>query len=304
MKNNAARLKNLKIRSLVLHYTRDFFMSQGYLEVETPIRCPVVIPEAHIDPVMSEDHFLQASPELFMKRLLAMGADKIFQICKCFRKGEQGHRHLPELTMLEWYGSGHTYEDLMDQCRSLIRHITKGLGTGDQLIYQGKQIDLHPPFEKITVHQAFKKFTQIGVETALGKGLFDELISFEIEPNLGNNRPCILYDYPAPLASLARLHPQNPKVAQRFELYISGIELANGFTELTDPKIQKKRFTEENRLRIQDGRPALPLPEKFLCDLTAMPKAAGIALGIDRLTMLFCDAASIDQVVGFTPEQM
>jgi len=158
--------------------------------------------------------------------------------------------------------------------------------------------------DKLTVHQAFKKFTSVSVETALKTGQFDEIISFEIEPHLGNDRPCILYDYPAPLASLARLHPKKPQVAQRFELYASGIELANGFTELTDSGIQRQRFTEENRIRTREGRPALPLPEKFLSDLALMPEAAGIALGIDRLVMLFCDAPFIDQVVTFTPEDM
>lgn len=198
MKESAVRLKNLKTRSLVLHHTRDFFMSQGYLEVETPILCPAVIPEAHIDPVMSGGRFLQASPELCMKRLLSMGADKVFQICKCFRKGERGHRHLPELTLLEWYGICHTYEDLMDQCQGLLRHIAKGMGMGSRLQYQGKQIDLAGPFDKLTVHQAFERFTPISADTALETGQFDERISFEIEPNLGNDRPCILYDYPAP----------------------------------------------------------------------------------------------------------
>jgi len=303
MKESAVRLKNLRTRSLVLHYTRDFFMSQGYLEVETPILCPAVIPEAHIDPVMSGARFLQASPELCMKRLLSMGADKIFQICKCFRKGERGPRHLPELTMLEWYGTGQTYEDLMDQCQGLLRHIAKGLGMKN-LRYQGKQINLAGPFEKLTVHQAFEKFTSLSVETALETGQFDERISFEIEHNLGNNRPCILYDYPASLASLARLHPENRDLAQRFELYISGIELANGFTELTKQEIQRERFIGENLIRTKEGRPALPLPEKFLSDLDLMPEAAGIALGIDRLVMLFSDAPAIDEVVAFTPEEL
>ncbi|WDP92132.1 MAG: EF-P lysine aminoacylase GenX [Desulfobacter sp.] len=304
MNHIAIKLKNLKTRSLVLHYTRDFFMSNGYLEVETPIRCPSVIPEGHIDPLMSEGFFLQASPELCMKRLLAAGADKIFQICKCFRKGERGERHLPELTMLEWYAAGDTYEDLMDQCQGLIRHIAQALDMGNKLDYQGRQIRLDCPFEKLSVHQAFETHAGISADKALETGRFDEIISFDIEPHLGNERPCILYDYPAPLASLARLHPGNPNLAQRFELYVAGIELANGFTELTTPEIQRKRFKEENRTRTRAGHPALPMPEKFLADLDRMPDAAGIALGMDRLAMLFCNAHAIDEVTAFTPENL
>lgn len=301
---NRQRLEILQTRSLVFNGTRDFFMSNGYLEVDTPIRCPAIIPEAHIDPLMSEHHFLQASPELFMKRLLAMGADKLFQICKCFRRGEKGDRHLPELTLLEWYAAGQTYADLMVQCQSLLEHIGHRLGTGGRLIYQGTPIELSAPFDRMTVHQAFDRFSPVTVEEALEADRFDEILSFDIEPHLGTSRPCFLYDYPAPLASLAKLHPENKDLAQRFELYVAGIELANGFTELTDPAVQRDRFIQENRLRVQAGKPVLPLPETFLSDLARMPEAAGIALGMDRLVMLFCDAPTIDDVVAFPPDTL
>ncbi len=302
--NARAHLENLKKRSLVIQYTRDLFITRGYLEVDTPIRCPSIIPEAHIDPVIAGDLYLQASPELCMKRLLSMGADKIFQICKCFRKRERGERHLPELTLLEWYGANQTYIDLMDQCQDLLRHIASGLGLGNQIIFQGQSIDIGSPFDRITVAEAFQNFTSITVEKALEQDRFDEILSFEVEPGLGLRRPCFLTDYPAPLASLAKLHPKNKKVAQRFELYVAGIELANGFTELTDAKIQRQRFALENQIRTDRGQNALPLPEKFLSDLETMPEAAGIALGMDRLVMLFCDTLSIDQVVAFTPEML
>jgi len=295
---------NLAKRSLVMQRTRDFFLSRDYLEVETPILSPAVIPEAHIDPVACKGAFLQASPELYMKRLLAGGAERIFQICKCFRKGERGERHLPELTLLEWYGAGHTYTDLMDQCQDLIRHIANGLDMGQQLNYQGHNIDIAHPFEHLSVARAFEIYSSVSPEKAIEQGRFDEILSFDIEPNLGLARPCFLYDYPAPLASLAKLHPKNPGVAQRFELYIAGLELANGFTELTDPTLQKHRFKEENYIRKSMGRKALPLPRKFLSALNTMPEAAGIALGIDRLVMIFCDAADIDHVVAFPPEDM
>lgn len=297
-------LENLKKRSLVSELTRDFFRSMDFFEVETPLRCPSIIPEAHIDPVTSQGAYLQASPELCMKRLLARSADKIFQICKCFRQGERGQRHLPELTLLEWYAARKTYEDLMDQCQGLLRHIAQGLGTPGRLVYQGRSLDLAGAFERISVAEAFEHFSDISLDEALESGRFDEIISFDIEPHLGAIRPCFLYDYPISMASLSAVHPEKPDTAQRFEMYVAGIELANGFTELTDPELQRKRFETENELRVSQGKTKLPLPEKFLSDLAVMPPAAGIALGMDRLVMLFCDAPDIEQVVAFPPESL
>jgi lysyl-tRNA synthetase class 2 len=237
-----------------------------------------------------------------MKRLLARGADKIFQICKCFRQGERGPRHLPELTLLEWYAVDQSYEDLMVQCQDLLRHIAKGLGTPERLIYQGLSLDLENAFERITVSEAFERFCDLSLNQAMDTGRFDEIISFDIEPHLGTSRPCFLYDYPISMASLSAAHSEKPDIAQRFEMYVAGIELANGFTELTDHELQRKRFEKENELRISQGKTNLRLPEKFLSDLAVMPPAAGIALGIDRLVMLFCDAPDIEEVVAFPPE--
>ena len=192
----------------------------------------------------------------------------------------------------------------MDHCQNLFRHIAKGLGMGEALVYQNQPISFDLPFDKITVEQAFDTHGSKSAFQALEDGSFDEIMGFEVEPFLGIKRPCILYDYPAPLASLAKLKPNNKKLAQRFELYTAGIELANGFTELTDPGLQRQRFLEENRIRSERGQTALPMPEKFLTELETMPDAAGIALGVDRLVMLFCNAATIDEVVAFTPEAL
>ncbi len=303
------RFENLKIRSLVIGFTREFFIQEGYLEVETPVMGPAVIPEAHIDPVTAGGSggglgYLQASPELCMKRLLSRGLPKIFQICKCFRKNERGERHLPELTMLEWYAAHETYHDLMTQCENLFRFIAKRLGRGTTLEYQGKSIDLSPEFKRISVSRAFEDYTDVTMARAIETDRFDELMGFNIEPGLGLDRPCILYDYPACFASLAMLRQDCPDLAQRFELYVAGIELANGFTELTDSKTLRQRFIKENQIRQDRGMESLPIPEKFLQDLSAMPPAAGIALGLDRLAMLFCNAGAIDDVVAFTPEQL
>ena len=293
-------LKNLKTRATVIRALREFFYENQYPEVETPIRCPSIIPEAHIEPVKSEAWFLQASPELYMKRLLSRGAEKIFQICKCFRKDERGRFHIPELTMLEWYAKDHTYLDLMKQCEALISFIVGRLNIGSTLIYQGLTIDLNSPWQRITVEEAFHRYSDISMTEALKNNQFEEIMSFSIEPHL--IQPCFLYDYPSSLASLARLVPQKPEFAQRMEFYIAGIELANGFTELTDAQEQRQRFHRENLIREKHNRAPLPIPEKFLEDLQTMPEAAGIALGVDRLVMLFCNAASIDEVLAFAPE--
>ncbi len=296
--------RRLEIRSLVIQTIRDFFTDRFYLEVETPILCPCIIPESQIDSVTSEGRYLQASPELCMKRLLSKGFHKIFQICKCFRENERGAIHLPELTLLEWYAKDNTYLDLMDQCQGLITFIAERLNLDNQIKYQDKLITLNLPWQKLTVQQAFDRYSDKSLTDALSDGSFDEIISFQIEPLLGNTTPCFLYNYPASLASLAKLLPGNPAYAQRFEFYIAGIELANGFTELIDPVEQKLRFEKENKILQSQKKPAVPLPEKFLADLEKMPDSAGIALGVDRLVMLFCNALSIDDVVSFTPEDL
>ncbi|MFH2092034.1 MAG: EF-P lysine aminoacylase EpmA [Pseudomonadota bacterium] len=294
----------LKTRSLVIQAIRDFFFGNQFLEVDTPIRCPGIIPEAQIDPVTSDGFYLQASPELCMKQLLSKGFDNIFQICKTFRKDERGPLHLPELTLLEWYSTHSTYLDLMNQCQALIRFIAEQLGCGNPIQYQGKAIDLNLPWQRLTVEKAFDLYADMSCEAALKEKQFDEIISFQIEPHLGNKSPVFLMDYPASLASLAQLKPNDPGFAQRVEFYISGIELANGFTELTDPIEQKTRFDKENSIRRHQGKEPLPLPAGFLKNLESMPPAAGMAMGVDRLVMIFSDAAFIDQVVAFTPEEL
>lgn len=297
-------MKALKKRALIINAVRTFFQENNFLEVETPLRLPAIIPEAHIDSFETEGWFLQASPELCMKRLVNQGHDKIFQICKVFRKKERGEKHLPELTMLEWYAKDETYIDLMTTCQNLIRHIADKMENSLTLNYQGKSIDLNKNFIKLSVKDSFSQFSDTTMEEACTDEKFEEIMSFEIEPNLGINQPVFLYDYPASLGSLAKLKTNNPDFAERFELYIAGIELANGFSELIDQKEQRQRFESERILRKGMGKKDLPMPEKFLTDLSSMPETAGIAFGIDRLVMLFCNLTSIDQAVAFTPEQL
>jgi lysyl-tRNA synthetase class 2 len=302
MKNR--KLANLECRAALLQLTRGFFREHGFLEVETPLRIPAPLPEAHIEAIPSDGWVLQPSPELCMKRLLAAGCEKIFQICKCFRKAERGRRHLPEMTLLEWYAVGQTYADLMAGCEDLIRFIARGLGTADTLSFQGLVVDLAPPWLRLTVADAFRRFASVSVEEALSEGRFDEIMGLDIEPNLGAGRPTFLIDYPAAKASLARLKPGCPAVAERFELYIGGLEVCNGFSELNDAAEQRRRFEAEQEVIRSAGRKTYPLPEQFLDALAHLPPCAGNALGVDRLVMLFCDAACIDEVVTFTPEEL
>ncbi len=295
---------NLHLRARVIQAIRRFFIDHDYLEVETPCRLPAPAPEAHIDAVAAENWYLHTSPELCVKRLLAAGYPRIFQICRCFRSTERGRRHLPEMTLLEWYSAGHNYLDMMDQCRDLIRCTAKQTGLKDVLVYQGQNIDLEGHWDKMTVAQAFDKFASLSLQAALANNRFDEVTALEIEPHLGHSKPLFLYDYPASSGALARLKPDDRSVAERFELYIGGLELCNAFTELTDSDEQRKRFEKELSLRKRSGKQVYPMPEKFLDSLKFMPEASGNALGIDRLVMLFADTTRIDDVVAFTPEEL
>ena len=296
--------RNLKIRARTVQAVRDFFIGKDYLEIETPCRIPAPAPEEHIDAEISGNWYLQTSPELCMKRLLAAGYPRIFQICKCFRRNERGRKHLPELTMLEWYASGIDYFDMMDQTEDLVCFVAENINFGNHLVYQVNKIDLKKPWLKISVEQAFEKFASTTLERALSEGLFDELMTSEIEPNLGRKKPVFLYDYPASFTPLAMTKPDNPSLGQRFELYIAGLELCNAFTELNNSEEQRKKFEIEQNKRQDLGKTVYPMPEKFLKSLKSMPAASGNALGIDRLVMLFVDTTKIDDVVAFTPEEL
>jgi elongation factor P--(R)-beta-lysine ligase len=297
-------LQNLTLRAKIMGSVREFFTSLDFLEVDTPVRIPAPAPEPYISPQPAGDWYLQTSPELCMKRLLARGLPKIFQICKCFRREERGHRHLPEFTMLEWYETGATYRDLMDRCEGLFDFIRMNPGLPESMHCKGQAINLSKPWERLTVADAFNRHASISMDTAMQTGTFDETIAFEIEPNLGITRPVFLYDYPASTCGLAAPKPHAPDLIERFELYIGGLELCNGFTELTDPIAQRKHFQAELENRKQNHLPPMPMPEKFLDDLHLMPPAAGNAMGLDRLIMLFAETGQIDEVVAFTPEYL
>jgi len=180
--------QNLELRARIIQAVRQFFIANDYLEIETPYRIPSPAPEAHIDAEVSGQWVLHSSPELCMKRLLASGYTQIFQICKCFRQKERGKRHLPELTMLEWYTAGHNYLDMIEQCEELIRFVAHRIGFGNSIRYQGETIHLKAPWLRMSVSDAFDSFSSISMKDALSQGRFNDVMACEIEPDLGRKK--------------------------------------------------------------------------------------------------------------------
>jgi len=298
-------LQGLHMRAAFFRCIRKFFHNEDFLEVDTPLRQPVYIPESTIIPVGSDGLYLQTSPELCMKRLLAAGCINIFQICHCFRKEERGRLHLEEFQMLEWYRSGADYFQLMADCEHLLRYVLVELQAAQseqnlepkQKLFKG--INLQGKWQKLKVQDAFKQFSPVSLNRALTEDCFDEILVEYIEPFLGVDSPLFLYDYPVELASLARKKEGEETIAERFELYIKGVELANGFSELTDAVEQRMRFqTEIDEIQENYGH-RLSMPEKFLSDIDRLGSAAGIALGLDRLFMLAMDYPSLAAAVTF-----
>jgi len=300
----ARKTQALSLRAVLIQNIRQFFIQHHFLEIETSLRIPSPAPEEHIEAIPSGDWFLQTSPELCMKRLLAAGYPRIFQISKCFREAERGSKHLPEFTMLEWYVAQFDYYQLMEQCEAMLITALKDMGHTQDIIWQNNKINLTSPWERISVADAFSKYAPTGLQEALHQDKFDEILVEYIEPRLGIDRPTFIYDYPAKLASLAKIKKSDPNVAERFELYIGGLELANGFSELTDAREQRQRFEEALELRAAKNWACYAMPEKFLTALEHLPPCAGIALGIDRLAMILANADKIDDVVAFTPETL
>jgi len=301
--------EELHLRAALFRAIREYFVSQQFLEVDTPVRQAVIVPEANIMPLRAEEEFLQASPELCMKRLLASGCDDIFQLCRCFRKEERGRRHLQEFTMLEWYRRGGDYFDLMEDCRRLVRccvdeicRTAERRGGGVPPLCAEGLSGLSGSWPTITVAEAFARWSPLSLEICLHQGLFEEMLVEHIEPHLGSGEaPCFLYDYPDSMASLARKKPGGAGVAERFELYWKGLELANGFSELTDAGEQRRRFEDELRAIGRLRGEGLPMPEKFLQDLDRLTECAGIAFGVDRFFMLLLGKDDIGEAVTFGP---
>ena len=279
---------------------RRFFRERGFLEVDTPVLLPANAPEAHIDASPAGNNWLRTSPELAMKRLLAAGCENIFQLGPCFRAGEHGRWHHPEFTLLEWYRAGAGYLEILADTKALLAFVARELRDATDFTWQGKPVSFAQDlWEKITVSQAFIQHAGWDPAVKFDADRFDLDLVTRVEPALPADRPVVLIDYPAPLAALARRKPDDPLRAERWELYLGGVELANAYTELTDPAEQRARFEEANAARARRGAPPYPLDEAFLAALAHMPPAGGIALGVDRLLMILADADSLDGVLPF-----
>jgi len=300
----ASLKRNLSRRARVYAHVRSFFNERGYLEVETPVRVPEVAPEPHIVPLASEDWFLSTSPELQMKRLLAAGYHQIFQISRCFRRGERGRWHNPEFTMLEWYRAGADYRQIVDEVADLVAAVAVGLGQWPRLSFQGRDIDLSRPWHTIAVRDAFLQNAGWDPVAQADEVRFDVDLVTKVIPAFPPDRPTILLDYPAAMASLARIKAGAEGVAERAEVFIGGLELANIYSELTRAAEQEKRFREAAAQIFQEHSRTAVMPQKFLDALAALPACGGVALGLDRLVMLVCNACSIDEVMPFTADTL
>ncbi|MDH3355081.1 MAG: EF-P lysine aminoacylase EpmA [Chromatiales bacterium] len=308
-----APIENLKKRARILQQIRAFFLQRDVLEVDTPTLSHAGLSEPNIESFQTTEAFyLHTSPEFPMKRLLAAGSGSIYQIAKVFRQGESGRNHNPEFTLLEWYRVGWCYRELMDEIVELITII---LGTEQ----------LNQPPERLTYCDAFTHYLSIdpltvssdelarcaeeqGIMMNTPEGMnreawLDLLFAEKIQPNLGRGHITFIYDYPAEQASLARLKPDNSNLAERFELFVEGMELGNGFGELTDAKEQRQRFEHDLLVRGERNAPKPLLDENFLAALeSGMPDASGVAIGIDRLVMAALGAGSIEAVIAFPME--
>jgi lysyl-tRNA synthetase class 2 len=297
----AARKDTLELRSRVLEAVRAFFTDRGFVEVETPVRLPLPAMELNIDAEPSGDFWLRTSPELHMKRLLAAGMGKIFQVGPCFRRGERGKLHRPEYTMLEWYRADADYTDILVDTKALISGVAEKVLGSMHLSFGGQNIELLPVWEVLTVRDAFIISAGWDPFSAFDADRFDMDLVSRVEPYMPADRPAILKDYPPEQAALARLRDEGGyRVAERWELYIGGMELANAFSELNDPEEQRRRFEECAAARHEADKTVYGIDEDFMAALErGMPPSGGCALGIDRLVMLLAGADSIDDVVAF-----
>jgi lysyl-tRNA synthetase class 2 len=324
--NYAKRRPNLIKRARILAAMRDWFVTSGFIEVETPIlqRSPGLEPhlEAFVSRITAPDGqnqaiYLHTSPEFAMKKLLAAGEPKIFQFARVFRNGERASTHHPEFTMLEWYRAHAPYTDLMADCEALLRCALVAAGT-NILIFRGKSCDPREAFERLSVADAFERHAGITLPLpsdrqgfakaahAIGiriaddddwDAIFFKIFLERIEPHLGIGAPTLLYDYPIHMAALSRPKPDAPHLAERFELYICGLEMANAFGELTDAVEQKRRFEQDMAIKQAVYGVTYPIDADFLTAVGQLPPCSGIALGFDRLVMTLCGADHIEDVL-------
>jgi lysyl-tRNA synthetase class 2 len=323
----------LAARSTITRAVRAWFDEQGFVEVETGILQASPGNETHLHAPRTEldrgdgscaSRYLRTSPEFACKKLLAAGEQKIFELARVFRDRERGDLHLPEFTMLEWYRANESYEAVMADSVVVIAHAAQATGIG-RFSFRGRHADPFAEPEFLTVAAAFERFAGIDLLGTISAGtgdrdrlaaaaservriseddtwsdIFSKVLVEHVEPNLGQGRLTVLFEYPAPEAALARAKPSDPRVAERFEIYACGVELANGFGELTDAEEQRHRFTQAMDEKQRRYGERYPIDEDFLRAVGQMPQASGVALGFDRLVMLAAGAVRVDQVV-WTP---
>ena len=299
----------LRVRAATLATIRRFFAERGVLEVETPALSAATATDLHLRSLTCrafDDRrtlYLQTSPEFAMKRLLAAGSGPIYQICRSFRDGESGRRHNPEFTMLEWYRPGWDHHRLMDEVDELLAAVL-GTPSGNRMTYaeafrHHAGLDPH----RATDDDLRARIAQLEVPdpSSLDRDdLLNLILSHLAEPHLGRGRPDLVHDFPASQAALARVRPGDPPLAERFEVFVEGVELANGFHELADAEEQRRRFERDLAERRRRGLAEVPVDERLLAALAAgLPDCAGVALGVDRLVMLRLGASDIREAIAF-----
>ncbi len=291
------KIANLKRRPALQRAMRNGFYKADFSEVTTAVKIPAPAPEEYIESIPCAGGFLRTSPELAMKRLLCAGMEKMFQFGPAFRAEELGRKHREEFTILEYYAAGWDYRQLAEFTAGLLSRAAQELFQTSRIFWQGNEVDLSC-HTFITVDEAFRKYAGVSAFEADADGSFDELMVLKVEPALGRNCPEFLIDYPANRASLARLSAADRRVAERWELYICGMELGNAFGELTDAAEQRRRFAEALKFRAAQGMLEYPEATDFLEALErGMPESSGCAIGFDRLCMIFCDECDIADVI-------
>ncbi len=312
-----ATIAALRLRAQALRTAREFFHARNVLEVETPALVNAPVSDVNLGSVRAQvpgrdaPLFLHTSPEYAMKRLLAAGSGDIFQICRVYRGAERGRQHNPEFTMLEWYRLGFSLEDLMREVAELTRELLGQPRLPVEFVTYREAVQRHAGFDPLDadlgVLQQAARELGLSAEHARAAGrdeLLDLIVGARVGPALGANTLTFLHRYPASQAALARLDDDDPRVALRFELYSHGVELANGYHELTDVTEQRQRFATDQQARAARGLPTFELDAHLLSALEAgLPDCAGVALGFDRVLMLAAGAASIDDVLAFPVER-
>lgn len=289
--------RNLPVRAKIASLLRAAFDAARFVEVETPVGIIAPAAEEYIEAPKADGFFLRTSPELQMKRLLAAGMERIYQLGPCFRSGENGRRHRQEFTMLEFYQTGADYLQLLEFTQSFLLSVCRGLHGDSSFRFNGETISLEK-LEIIPVREAFWRFAgKSADQCAEEEGLFELVLVDQVEPKLPKDRPCVLIDYPVRFGAFARPKPADPSLVERWEIYLGGIELANTYGELIDPKIQRERFERFSQTRREQHLAEYPEPTAFLEAIDhGFPPCAGSALGFDRLVMLLTDHPDIADI--------